>query len=50
MKRLVHKLIGHIPYWVYTEVDEQKRETKVYRCTLCSKELVASMYNRLEVR
>lgn len=46
MKRIIaHWLVGHIPYYVFTENEEMR-----YRCTLCGKYLRKSgFYNTLEV-
>lgn len=47
MKRwILHKLIGHIPYYVYDK-PTNREPLKVYRCTLCSEELYLGAFNHL---
>lgn len=44
-KRIAHLLVGHIPYYVFTENEEMR-----YKCTLCGKYLEKTgLYNTLDV-
>lgn len=40
--KVLHLFIGHIPYFVH-----ENKDTKFYRCTICSDRLSLGPYNQL---